>query len=204
MIIRDKADLDAIDFAKGDGLIPLVAQDVDTGEVRMLGYADRGALEASLATGWLHFWSRRRAALWKKGETSGNTMVLLSLHVDCDADAALALVRPNGPTCHTGADNCFDAAPFLQRLANVIEQRARQAEGTDSSDSYTVRLLRDRNLRLKKLTEEAGELAIACADNDRDAVAAEAADLLYHALVACRVANVRLRDVLETLRKRHS
>lgn len=204
MIINGNTDLDAVDFAKGNGLVPLVAQDVDTGDVRMLGYADRTALEASLASGWLHFWSRRRAALWKKGETSGNTLRLLSLHVDCDGDAALALVRPSGPTCHTGAESCFDAAPFLQKLARVIEERARDAEGAESSDSYTVRLLRDRNLRLKKLTEEAGELAIACADNDPQAVAAEAADLLYHALVACRAADVRLEDVLETLRKRHS
>ncbi len=200
MIITNETDLETVDFAKGDGLIPLVAQHVDTGEVRMLGYADRTALQTSLSSGFLHFWSRSRRTLWKKGETSGNTLQLIALHVDCDGDAALALVRPSGPTCHSGAESCFDAPPFLQRLARVIEQRA---EADDAENSYTARLLNDRNLRLKKITEEAGELAVACADEDVAAVADEAADLLYHTLVACRAAGVRLEDIVESLRKRH-
>lgn len=204
MNIDRRSELDRIDFDKGGGLVPLVAQDIDSGEVRMLGYADRGALEASLDSGELHFFSRSRAELWKKGETSGNTLALVSLHADCDADAVLALVRPTGPTCHTGARACFAAPPFLLRLADVIEERAAAQQAGDAAGSYTARLLTDRNLRLKKLTEEAGELAVACADGDRQAVAAETADLLYHALVAARAAGVRLEDVVETLRLRHS
>ncbi len=205
MIVRTTEDLDRADFAKGGGLLPLVAQCVDTGEVRMLGYANRDALEASLSSGLLHFWSRSRQELWKKGETSGNALRVVSIHLDCDADAALALVQPQGPTCHTGAVGCFAAPPFLQALAEVIEQRAADATAEAAAASgYTHRLLTDRNLRLKKITEEAGELAVACADDDAAAAAEEAADLLYHALVACRAAGVRLGDVVETLRKRHS
>lgn len=204
MNIDRRSELDRIDFDKGGGLVPLVAQDINSGEVRMLGYADRAALEASLDSGELHFFSRSRAKLWKKGETSGNTLALVSLHADCDADAVLALVRPTGPTCHTGARGCFAAPPFLLRLADVIEERAAAQQAGDAAGSYTARLLTDRNLRLKKLTEEAGELAVACADGDRRAVAAEVADLLYHALVAARAAGVRLEDVVETLRLRHS
>lgn len=201
MKIDDPDQLDEIDFAKGGGLVPLIAQDVDSGQVRMLGYADREALASSLGEGTLHFHSRRRGKLWQKGETSGNTLTVLSLHADCDGDAVLALVRPAGPTCHTGARSCFDVAPFLLQLADVIEERA--SGGDEPGSSYTARLLADRNLRLKKLTEEAGELAVACADDDAEAVAAEAADLLYHTLVACRAAGVRLADIVELLRSRH-
>jgi phosphoribosyl-ATP pyrophosphohydrolase/phosphoribosyl-AMP cyclohydrolase len=235
MIIDSREQLEAIDFSKGGGLVPLLAQHADSGEVRMLGFADREALEATLETGEVHFFSRRRNALWRKGETSGNRLKLVSLHVDCDRDAALALVLPAGPTCHTGADSCFGAPPLLVELAGVIEERAAAgvsrtapapggedgrteeraagasgrteeraagATGQAASGSYTARLLNDRNLRLKKLTEEAGELAVACADGDPARVAEEAADLLYHALVACRPAGVRLDDILATLRER--
>jgi phosphoribosyl-ATP pyrophosphohydrolase/phosphoribosyl-AMP cyclohydrolase len=203
MKIEGPEQLDRIDFDKGDGLVPLIAQHVDTGEVRMLGYADRAALEASLATGELHFHSCRSGALWRKGATSGNVLALVSLHADCDADALLALVLPAGPTCHIGADSCFEAAPFLQRLAGIIEARAAARAAGEAAGSYTARLLDDRNLRLKKLTEEAGELAVACADGNAAGVAAEAADLLYHALVACCAAGVPFEDVVKILRQRH-
>ena len=204
MIIESTDQLDSIDFAKGDGLVPLIVQHADTGDLRMLGYADREALQQTLASGFVHFFSRRRSALWKKGETSGNTLALVSLHVDCDHDAALALVTAAGPTCHTGAETCFEAPPFLERLATVIDDRAVAVAAGEAGDSYTARLLANRNLRLKKLTEEAGELAIACADNDPAQVAAEAADLLYHTLVACRAAGVLFEDVVKTLRERNS
>lgn len=203
MRIDNNDQLDGLDFDKGNGLVPVVAQHVDSGQIRMLGYADRAALRKSLDSGLLHFFSRRRAALWKKGETSGNTLALVSLHADCDGDAVVALVQPAGPTCHSGAESCFGSAPFLQQLTDVIDARATALENGDPSDSYTAKLLSDRNLRLKKLTEEAGELVIACADDDAKAVAAEAADLLYHALVACRAAGVGLEDVVGVLRKRH-
>ena len=199
MIIRERAQLDELDFDKTGGLLPVVAQHAETGEILMLGYADREALEKTLTTSEVHFFSRSRRALWRKGETSGHVLALVSLHADCDRDALVALVRPAGPTCHTGARSCFEAPPILQELALVLDRRDGEA---DASSSYTARLLADRNLRLKKLAEEAGELALACADGDAASVAEEAADLLYHALVASLAAGVRLEDILAVLQAR--
>ena len=205
---------DALDFAKMDGLVPVVAQHWLTGEVLMLGYATREALDASLETGRLTFHSRSRDALWMKGETSGNTLRVVSLTGDCDGDAVLARVDPAGPTCHTGDRSCFGAPPTLRGLADVLERRkaAADAEAGDGSEgaggsgrapsSYTVKLLRDRNLRLKKLGEEASELAVACADEDRERVKEEAADVVYHTLVAALAAGVSVEDVLEALEAR--
>jgi phosphoribosyl-ATP pyrophosphohydrolase/phosphoribosyl-AMP cyclohydrolase len=190
--------LDALDFAKGDGLVPVVAQHALTGEVLMLGYANREALARTLETGELWFWSRGRGRLWKKGETSGNVLRLVSLHGDCDGDAVVARVEPVGPTCHAGTWSCFEAPPPLAALGRVLSDRASSLpEG-----SYTTRLLTDRNLRLKKLGEEAVELALACTDGDPSRVAEEAADLVYHALVACRAAGVAPEDVLASLARR--
>jgi phosphoribosyl-ATP pyrophosphohydrolase/phosphoribosyl-AMP cyclohydrolase len=198
---------DALDFAKMDGLVPVVAQHWLTGEVLMLGYATREALDASLETGRLTFHSRSRDALWTKGETSGNTLRVISLTGDCDGDAVLARVDPAGPTCHTGDRSCFGDPPTLRGLADVLEARARSHEATgdeagDAPSSYTVKLLRDRNLRLKKLGEEASELAVACADEDVQRVKEEAADVVYHTLVAALAAGVGVDDVLEALEAR--
>ena len=190
--------LDRLDFAKGDGLVPVIAQHRLTGEVLMLGYATREALSASLESGRLTFHSRSRDALWVKGETSGNTLRVASLHGDCDGDAVLALVDPAGPTCHTGERSCFAAPPTLPGLGRTLADRG----DADPSTSYTARLLADRNLRLKKLGEEATELAIACADEDPARVREEAADLVYHALVAALGAGVGVEDVLAALEER--
>lgn len=215
---------DALDFARTDGLIPVVAQHWLTGEVLMLGYATEEALDASLETGQLTFHSRSRDALWTKGETSGNTLRVVSLTGDCDGDAVLARVDPAGPTCHTGNRSCFGDPPTLRGLADVLEARKaaadelaeREAAGGSgssgdpepgsgpgaASSSWTVKLLRDRNLRLKKLGEEASELAVACADEDRERVKEEAADVVYHTLVAALAAGVSVDDVLEALEAR--
>ncbi len=142
--------------------------------------------------------SRSRDALWHKGETSGNTQRLVALHADCDNDTVLARVLPAGPSCHTGAWSCFEAAPTLPALAAVIAQRA----GDAPAGSYTARLLGDRNLRLKKLGEETAELVAALADGDEDRAAEEAADLLYHTLTACAAAGVTLDRVLAVLAER--
>lgn len=191
-------ELDTLRWADG-GLLPVVAQDALDGRVLMVAWANREALEASLRTGQLHFWSRSRGELWRKGATSGNVLELQELRADCDADTLLARVLPAGPACHTGAPTCFgNAAPTLAALDALLRGRAEERlEG-----SYTTRLLEDRNLRLKKLSEEAGELVVALADGERDAVAQEAADLLYHLLVACRSADVELADVLAVLEAR--
>jgi len=209
--IRTSEDLDAIDFGKGDGLVPVVAQHAATGGLLMLGYADRGALEATLATGQVHFRSRSRGTLWRKGETSGHTLDLFSLHTDCDGDAVLALVRPAGPTCHTGEESCFgdgveptgtraDDVAVLRLLDRTLAERAAERP----AGSYTTRLLDDANLRLKKLGEETAELVTALAQRDARGATEEAADLLYHVLVALRAEGVPLEALLDVLRRRAS
>lgn len=188
-------DLDALDYTKGNGLVTVITQDAMTGRVLMLAHADREALALTVETGEMHYRSRSRG-LWRKGATSGNTQRVVALAADCDGDAVLALVEPAGPACHTGAVSCFGDTSAdrdaLNRLDRVVGERAR---GKGPEGSYTARLLADRNLRLKKLGEEAGELAVACADGDRDRAAEEAADLFYHVLVAVRALGVTLDDV---------
>jgi phosphoribosyl-AMP cyclohydrolase / phosphoribosyl-ATP pyrophosphohydrolase len=196
--IETAADLDRLDFARGDGLLPVITQHALTGEVLMLAYANREALTRTLSERVMVYYSRSREALWRKGDTSGNVQHLASLHGDCDGDAVIARVVPAGPACHTGASNCFGTAPVLSELDAVIAARANAEDGA----GYTGKLLADANLRLKKLGEEAVELALACERNDREGAAAEAADLLYHALVACRAAGVSAVDVLAVLAER--
>ncbi|MEJ2185541.1 MAG: bifunctional phosphoribosyl-AMP cyclohydrolase/phosphoribosyl-ATP diphosphatase HisIE [Gemmatimonadota bacterium] len=198
MRIREVDQLDRLDFAKGGGLVPVVTQHARTGEVLMVAYADRDALARTLESGQMWYRSRSREALWHKGETSGNTQRLVALHADCDSDTVLAHVLPAGPSCHTGAWSCFEAAPTLTALATVIEQR----RAADPEQSYTARLLGDRNLRLKKLGEETAELVAALAEGDEDRAAEEAADLLYHVLAACAAAGVTLDRVLAVLAHR--
>jgi phosphoribosyl-ATP pyrophosphohydrolase/phosphoribosyl-AMP cyclohydrolase len=191
--------IDSLDFSKGDGRVTVVAQDATTGRVLMVAGADREAIERTLATGEMHYHSRTRG-LWHKGATSGNRQRVVSLTPDCDGDAVLARVEPLGPACHTGAVSCF-AAPepdALSALDATIAQRA--VDGPTSS--YTRRLLADRNLRLKKLGEEAAELVVACADEDHERAAEEAADLIYHALVALRALGVGLDEVRRVLNTR--
>jgi phosphoribosyl-ATP pyrophosphohydrolase/phosphoribosyl-AMP cyclohydrolase len=198
--IRGEGDLDELVFDER-GLLPIVVQDALTGSLLMLAWGSRGSLEATLASGFMHFWSRSRGALWKKGETSGNAQALVSLHSDCDGDTVLALVRPAGPACHTGEITCFgfESTPssVLDELWDVIELRDRERP----DGSYTTRLLGDENLRLKKLGEEVAELISALARKDA-AAGAEAADLLYHLLVALKGARIDWTDVKRELERR--
>lgn len=200
MHIRTAADVDRLDFARGNGMVVVITQHARTGAVLMCAHATREALVQSLESGQMHYWSRSRGELWHKGATSGNTQQVRALHGDCDGDAVLALVEPAGPSCHTGADTCFGAEPTLLALARVIAARA----GAAPDGSYTAALLSDANLRLKKLGEEAVELAVACSAGDAPTVAREAADLVYHMLVACSAAGVTLDDVLAVLDARRS
>jgi phosphoribosyl-ATP pyrophosphohydrolase/phosphoribosyl-AMP cyclohydrolase len=203
-------DLDQLDFTKGGGLVTVVTQDAASGAVLMVAFADREALERTIATGEMHYRSRTRG-LWHKGATSGNVQRVLSLDVDCDGDAILARVHSDGPACHTGSRSCFGeralAADALSALAATIEVRARSASTSDSADasgkpSYTRRLLDDRNLRLKKIGEESAELVTACADGDAPRAVDESADLIFHILVALRAAGGSLDDVRRTLAAR--
>ena len=206
-------DLDALDFRRGGGLVTVVTQDIATGQVLMVAHADREALEYTLATEEMHYHSRRRG-LWHKGATSGNRQQVVSLTADCDGDAVLALVVPLGPACHNGTQTCFASddpaaeSPLYGAGSGVLSKldatiAARDAAGHSApQSSYTARLLGDRNLRLKKLGEEAAELVTACADGDRERAAEEAADLLYHTLVALRAVGGSLDDVERVLERR--
>lgn len=192
---------DELDFEKGGGLVTVVTQHAETGAVLMVAHMDREALDRTLETGEMHYRSRTRG-LWHKGATSGNTQRVVSLTRDCDSDAILARVWPAGPACHNGTSSCFDLpenGDELTTLAAVIESRA---EGATDGHGYTRRLLTDRNLRLKKIGEEAAELVLALADNDTSRAAEEGADLLYHMLVALRAQGVTLDDVRHVLARR--
>lgn len=193
-------DLGQLNFEAQDGFVTVIAQDVVTGAVLMTARADREAVRLTIETGEMHYHSRRRG-LWRKGETSGNRQAVRSLHADCDGDALLALVEPVGPACHSGARTCFGDEATAGFLSVLDRRIAARAAGADTS-SYTARLLSDRNLRLKKLGEEAGELAVACADGDAAAATREAADLVYHVLVALRSSGAGLDDLLAELARR--
>jgi phosphoribosyl-ATP pyrophosphohydrolase/phosphoribosyl-AMP cyclohydrolase len=196
-------DLDSLNFEKGKGVVTVVAQDAGTGVVLMVAQADREALEHSVATGVMHYRSRTRG-LWRKGATSGNVQHVVSLSADCDGDAVLARVRSAGPACHTGSVSCFgDDALSPDALSALAAAIAARASGDGAGvPSYTRRLLDDRNLRLKKLGEEAVELATACADGDLARAREETADLFYHALVALSAAGGSLDDVRAVLAAR--
>jgi phosphoribosyl-AMP cyclohydrolase / phosphoribosyl-ATP pyrophosphohydrolase len=200
-------DLDALDFAKGGGLVTVVTQDVESGAVLMVAHADREALERTLATGQMHYRSRTRG-LWHKGATSGNVQEVVALLPDCDGDAILARVRSPGPACHTGARSCFGsealAADALGALDATIAARHAEAPVTGAGEkpSYTRRLLADRNLRLKKLGEESAELVTACADEDRARAVEESADVLYHVLVALHAVGGAIGDMRSAIATR--
>ena len=192
-------DLSALDFDKTAGLVSIVVQDAITGAVLMTAFADREALERTLATSEMHFRSRSRG-VWHKGATSGNVQRVVALEADCDGDAVLARVVPAGPACHNGTTSCFAAtgerSDALGELDRTVASRATSPVPPDEkSPSYTQRLLEDRNLRLKKLGEECAELVTACADGDRERAVEEAADLVYHTLVALRSVGASLDDV---------
>jgi phosphoribosyl-AMP cyclohydrolase / phosphoribosyl-ATP pyrophosphohydrolase len=201
-----------------DGLVPAVVQDVVDGRVLMLAWMDAEALAATTSTGEVHFHSRSRDELWRKGETSGNVLRLVSLAADCDADALLVTVDPVGPTCHRGTRSCFDldgaraqratqGFDWLEALWSTIAQRVE----TRPEGSYTARLLAGGvDAVARKVTEEATEVllaakddAVASTDTTRAALAGETADLLYHALVLLAERGVPPSRVVNVLRERH-
>ena len=196
--------LDA-DWDKGDGLLPAVIQDVRTGQILMLGYMNREAAQKTLDSGNVTFYSRSKQRLWTKGETSGNTLGFVSAALDCDRDTILVQVVPSGPACHTGARTCFtDDLPhgpgFLGQLDSLV--RARRAEMPEGS--YTTSLFREGAGRVaQKVGEEGVELALARVKGDRDEMANEAADLLYHMMVLLADAGMSLEDAMTVLRARH-
>ena len=197
-----------------NGLVPAIAQNVNTGEVLMLGYMNPGSLKRTLDGGEVWFFSRSRSDLWHKGEVSGNYMRVKSAAVDCDGDALILQVEPDGPICHTGKPNCFftpiDELPgfyreqkgpgVLEDLFAVIQDRKREMP----QGSYTAQLLEGGSARIaQKVIEEAGEVAIAAVKGEGAQLVEETADLLYHALVLLAASGARPEDVWQTLRARH-
>lgn len=192
----------------GDGLVPCVVQDWNSGEVLMLAYMNERALQRTQDTGELHLWSRSREEQWHKGATSGNTQTVRALRLDCDGDTVLALVEPAGPACHTGDRSCFHrgqmqpAAPSetLPALERTLEQRRRERP----AGSYTVELLDDPARIGEKVMEEAEEVARAAREESDERVDEEAADVLYHLLVLLRSRGRSLTDAERVLDGRRS
>jgi phosphoribosyl-ATP pyrophosphohydrolase/phosphoribosyl-AMP cyclohydrolase len=187
-----------------NGLATVVVQDRVSGDVLMVAHADAEALRLTGETGFAHFWSRSRKALWKKGETSGHVLRVREVRVDCDGDAILFVVDPAGPACHTGSRTCFGDAPaatagVLAELGRVIARRAREG----AEDSYTASLLAmGPDGPLKKIGEEATEVILAAKGESDERLAEEAADLLYHLLVALHQRGLGIGDVLSVLERR--
>jgi phosphoribosyl-ATP pyrophosphohydrolase/phosphoribosyl-AMP cyclohydrolase len=201
-----------------NGLVPVVAQDASTGDVLTLAYANREAVEKTLASGEAHYYSRSRAELWRKGATNGNTQRVVEVRLDCDGDALLYRVEPRGPACHTGEESCFFTTlagegvgvtvadeqevrfgDMAERLAGTIAQRHREMP----DGSYTVSLIQGGKERLaQKVGEEAVEVVVAALSDYR--LAEESADLVYHLLVLLEERGVGTKDVARVLHDRHS
>ncbi|MFR2919295.1 MAG: bifunctional phosphoribosyl-AMP cyclohydrolase/phosphoribosyl-ATP diphosphatase HisIE [Proteus mirabilis] len=193
-----------LDWQKVDNLMPVIIQNAISGDVLMLGYMDKAALEMTLNSGKVTFYSRTKQRLWTKGETSGNFLKLVDIYPDCDNDTLLILARPIGPTCHNGTESCFAPAQsqwgFLYELENLL--RERKSASPDSS--YTAQLYASGTKRIaQKVGEEGVETALAATVNDREELKNEASDLLYHLMVLLQDQSLSLSDVIDCLQKRH-
>lgn len=190
---------------KMDNLLPAIVQDALSGKILMQGYMDQDALAKTLKTEKVTFFSRSKQRLWTKGETSGNTLDLVSVACDCDQDSLLVLANPNGPTCHTGVESCwFDgntpAFTFLADLERVLAAR----KDADPKSSYTASLYNKGIKRIaQKVGEEGVETALAATVHDKEELKNEAADLLYHLTVLLQASDMSLNDALDVLRERH-
>ena len=195
-----------LNWEKVDGLIPAIIQDVATRQVLMLGYMNAEAVELTQETGKVHFYSRTKQRIWKKGETSGNTFKLVQMAPDCDGDTLLVEVKPKGPACHTGTVTCFgdDPAPglgFLAHLRAIIKKRRKEKP----KDSYVGALLAKAPKKpAQKVGEEGVEVAMAAVSEGKSELAGEAADLIFHLMVLLESRDLSLDDVVAVLRKRHA
>ena len=195
--------IDALAWDKQAGLLPAIVQDATTLRVLMLGYMDRDALAATLATGRVTFFSRRKGRLWTKGEQSGHYLELVAIEADCDADTLLVQARPQGPTCHLQRASCFPSAPddFLAELQELVARRERERP----ADSYTTRLFEEGTRAVaQKVGEEGVETALAAVVQDDAALLGEAADLVYHLVVLLQSRGLALADAIAVLRARHA
>jgi len=209
--------INKIDWDKQNGLIPAIVQENNTGDVLMLAYMDKEALELSLSTNYAHYFSRSKQRIWKKGESSGHTQKIVEIKLDCDSDTVLLKVEQKGVACHTGRKSCFftdlkngnitedvqvdltDAYGVIDTLYHTIQEK----KGDDPKKSYTAKLLQGKqNSMLKKIVEEAGEFTFAIKDDDKDEIVYEAADLMYHSLVALASKNISPDQIKQELSRR--
>jgi phosphoribosyl-AMP cyclohydrolase / phosphoribosyl-ATP pyrophosphohydrolase len=194
-----------IDFNKyTDGLVPVIIQDANTNIVLMLGFMNEEALQKTTTENKVTFYSRSKQRLWTKGETSGNFLLVNEIITDCDNDTILIKATPQGPTCHTGADTCFNESNqkfSLQQLEALIEER----KNNPTYNSYTASLFaKGINKIAQKVGEEAVEIVIEAKDNNDDLFLGEAADLLFHYLILLQAKGKKLGDVLNVLEQRHN
>jgi phosphoribosyl-ATP pyrophosphohydrolase/phosphoribosyl-AMP cyclohydrolase len=203
------ADVDSLDFAKADGLLPAVVQHADTGAVLMVGYMNRQALRETMSRRHVVFFSRSKQRLWEKGETSGHCLELAEIRTDCDRDALLVTARPLGPVCHEGTATCFGDDPvtkgeqlaFLSALEGVIEKRIADSP----QGSYTARLFAEGPKRIaQKVGEEGLEVALAAVVESDDKVISESADLIFHLLVLLRSRGLSFQRIVTELQSRHA
>ncbi len=199
-----KEAIEQLDFEKVDGLLPAIVQNAVSGRVLMLGYMNRQALEKTLQTGLVTFWSRSKGRLWTKGETSGNFLNLVDIGTDCDNDSLLILARPQGPTCHLGRESCFgELAPSLEFIAK-LEQILSDRKTASPESSYTASLYAKGTKRIaQKVGEEAVETALAATVHNRQETIDEVSDLVYHLLVLLQQENLDLSAIAQNLKRRH-
>ncbi len=207
MRIENQVQIDQLEWDKGDGLLPAIVQDAFDGRVLMQAFMNPAALQQTLQSGWVTFFSRSRQQLWTKGETSGNQLQLQSVHADCDNDCLLLLAQPTGPTCHRNTTSCFDeeaavfpGLAFLSELEKLIAHR----EQSRPEGSYTTSLFESGIRRIaQKIGEEGVETALAASSGDDEEVCNESADLVYHLLVLLRARNINFQQIVATLKERH-
>ncbi|EAS64154.1 bifunctional phosphoribosyl-AMP cyclohydrolase/phosphoribosyl-ATP diphosphatase HisIE [Photobacterium angustum] len=199
-----------INWEKVAGLIPAIVQDNASGQVLMLGYMNEDALQKTLDTKQVTFWSRTKERLWTKGETSGNVLQLKSIQLDCDQDTLLVQVDPIGPTCHLNTTTCFDsdesgAQPPSLVFLHQLEQLLASRKGADPESSYTASLYDRGTKRIsQKVGEEGVEVALAATSGDKAELVCESADLIYHLLVLLQDQGLSLSDVTNKLQERHN
>ncbi|PMH46745.1 bifunctional phosphoribosyl-AMP cyclohydrolase/phosphoribosyl-ATP diphosphatase [Vibrio sp. 10N.286.49.B3] len=206
--VQDVAALSArIDWQKTEGLIPAVVQDFQSSQVLMLGYMDPAALDKTITTGQVTFFSRTKQRLWTKGETSGNVLQLKNMALDCDNDTLLVKVEPIGPTCHTGSTTCWDndqqeesQMVWLHQLEQLLAAR----KNADPDSSYTASLYARGTKRIsQKVGEEGVEVALAATSGDKAELVCESADLMYHLMVLLQDQGLSMNDVINKLKERH-
>ena len=205
-VLMNEEQLNALDWAKVDNLMPVIVQNRTSGKVLMLGYVNQESLAATLESGKMTFFSRTKQRLWCKGESSGHFLNVVEISTDCDNDTLLAIVDPIGPTCHLGTESCFKgevqpALTFLADLEKVIGSR----KGADPKSSYTASLYARGTKRIsQKVGEEGVEVALAAMAKDMDELTCESADLLYHLTVLLQNEGLTLADIAAKLQERHS